>query len=115
VIQPCIIRVRSIDTHSGLQLSKEEDFEAVLKAEEDYISRVCSDIIALKPDLVITEKGVSDLASHFFLKVCSFVAWTEVSGNRVTSIMQCRLAFLPFEECARWTTCVLGGHAVLPS
>ena len=26
------------------------------------------DIVAFKPDLVITEKGVSDLAQHFLLK-----------------------------------------------
>ena len=36
--------------------------------EEDFIAKVCSDILAHKPDLVITEKGVSDLASHFFVK-----------------------------------------------
>lgn len=29
---------------------------------------MCSEIIALKPDVVITEKGVSDLASHYFVK-----------------------------------------------
>ncbi len=31
----------------------------MLKLEEDYIQKQCSDIIALKPDLVLTEKGVS--------------------------------------------------------
>jgi T-complex protein 1 subunit gamma len=30
---------------------------------------VCDTIIALKPDVVITEKGLSDLAAHFFTKV----------------------------------------------
>jgi T-complex protein 1 subunit gamma len=29
---------------------------------------VCEHIIALKPDLVFTEKGVSDLAQHYFVK-----------------------------------------------
>jgi len=36
--------------------------------EEEYIERICSDIVAVKPDLVITEKGVSDLAQHYLLK-----------------------------------------------
>ena len=36
--------------------------------EEDYIQQVCADIIVVKPDLVITEKGVSDLAQHFLVK-----------------------------------------------
>ena len=29
---------------------------------------MCDAIIAVKPDLVITEKGVSDLAQHFLVK-----------------------------------------------
>jgi len=36
--------------------------------EEEYIQHVCNEVIAFKPDLVITEKGVSDLAQHFFVK-----------------------------------------------
>merc|ERR1711936_510610 len=32
------------------------------------IKKVCEEIIAFKPDLVITEKGVSDLSQHFFNK-----------------------------------------------
>lgn len=40
----------------------------ILQLEEEYIQQICSDIIALKPDLVITEKGISDLAQHFLVK-----------------------------------------------
>lgn len=36
--------------------------------EEEYIEQICNEIIAFKPDLVITEKGVSDLAQHFLVK-----------------------------------------------
>lgn len=34
-------------------------FSRILQLEEEFIQRVCSDIIALKPDVVFTEKGVS--------------------------------------------------------
>merc|ERR1719362_2197263 len=40
----------------------------LLKQEEEEVRKMCSDIIAVKPDLVITEKGVSDLAQHFLMK-----------------------------------------------
>ena len=40
----------------------------ILQMEEEYIQQLCEDIIRLKPDLVITEKGVSDLAQHFLVK-----------------------------------------------
>jgi len=35
------------------QLAKEEDFEAILKQEEEHIAKMCADILAFKPDLVI--------------------------------------------------------------
>lgn len=34
-------------------------FSRILQLEEEFIQRVCSDLIALKPDVVFTEKGVS--------------------------------------------------------
>ena len=36
--------------------------------EEEYIRKMCDEVVAFKPDLVITEKGVSDLAQHFLIK-----------------------------------------------
>merc|ERR1719215_1766324 len=47
---------------------KEADWEKLLQQEEEEVKKVCDDIIKVKPDLVITEKGVSDLAQHFLLK-----------------------------------------------
>jgi T-complex protein 1 subunit gamma len=41
---------------------------ALLKLEEEYIERQCAEIAKHKPDLVITEKGLSDLAMHFLTK-----------------------------------------------
>merc|ERR1719498_1296141 len=32
------------------------------------MKKICDDIMKVKPDLVITEKGVSDIAQHFLLK-----------------------------------------------
>lgn len=43
-------------------------FSRVLELEEEYIKSLCDDIIKAKPDLVITEKGISDLAQHFLVK-----------------------------------------------
>ena len=36
--------------------------------EEEEIKRMCDKILELKPDVVITEKGISDLAQHFLMK-----------------------------------------------
>ena len=51
-----------------MELSKEEDWAALLKQEEEQIARQCAQIAAFKPDVVITEKGLSDLAGHYLQK-----------------------------------------------
>ena len=40
----------------------------MLEIEEEHIKSLCADLIALRPDLIITEKGVSDLAQHYLVK-----------------------------------------------
>jgi len=51
-----------------VEVTKEEQWTQLLKQEEDYVMDLCSHIIKHKPDLVITEKGISDLAQHLFVK-----------------------------------------------
>lgn len=40
----------------------------MLEIEEEHVKSMCADLIALQPNLVITEKGVSDLAQHYLVK-----------------------------------------------
>ena len=40
-------------------MSKASDFSRLLEIEEEYVQGLCADIVAFKPDVVITEKGVS--------------------------------------------------------
>ena len=40
----------------------------ILELEEEFVQNVCADVIRVKPDLVFTEKGVSDLAQHYLVK-----------------------------------------------
>ncbi|KAI0228718.1 T-complex protein 1 subunit gamma [Lamellibrachia satsuma] len=64
----CSLEYKKGESQTNIEISREEDFGQILQMEEDFIQQVCSDIITLKPDLVITEKGVSDLAQHFLVK-----------------------------------------------
>ena len=52
-----------MSSHSNTLVSAQ-----ILAMEEAFIKKTCDEIIAFKPDLVITEKGVSDLAQHFLVK-----------------------------------------------
>jgi len=64
----CGLEYKKGESQTALELFKEEDFTRVLQIEEEAIQQMCADIIRVKPDLVITEKGVSDLAQHFLMK-----------------------------------------------
>ena len=46
---------------------------------------LCPQIIAHKPDIVITEKGVSDLAQHYFVKagITAFRRLRKSDNNRI--------------------------------
>ena len=64
----CNLEYKKGESQTNMEIMNEGDFSKALEAEEAYIKKVCDEIIAHKPDLVITEKGVSDLAQHFFNK-----------------------------------------------
>ncbi|XP_023331561.1 T-complex protein 1 subunit gamma [Eurytemora carolleeae] len=64
----CNLEYKKGESQTNIEIMKEDDFSKVLQQEEAYIKKMCDDILAFKPDLVITEKGVSDLAQHFFNK-----------------------------------------------
>ncbi|KAK7459715.1 hypothetical protein BaRGS_00038951 [Batillaria attramentaria] len=64
----CNLEYKKGESQTNIEITKEEDFTMILKMEEEFIQKMCDEVIALKPDLVITEKGVSDLAQHFLVK-----------------------------------------------
>lgn len=64
----CNLEYKKGESQTALEFTKETDFARVLELEEEYIKSICDDIIKFKPDLVITEKGISDLAQHFLVK-----------------------------------------------
>lgn len=50
---------------TNIEISAETDFNRLLQIEEEQVQKMCEDIIALKPDLVFTEKGVSGIHRAF--------------------------------------------------
>ncbi|GAB5371610.1 hypothetical protein AAMO2058_001594800 [Amorphochlora amoebiformis] len=56
------------ESQTNMEFTKDMDFEMALKMEEAYIKKLCDDIIAMKPTVVCTEKGVSDYAQHFLIQ-----------------------------------------------
>ncbi|KAF5398644.1 T-complex protein 1 subunit gamma [Paragonimus heterotremus] len=64
----CNLEYKKGESQTSIEISNEKDFTRALEIEENYIKEICDNIIKYKPDVVITEKGVSDLAQHFLAK-----------------------------------------------
>lgn len=68
VLLDCSLEYKKGESQTDIEITREEDFARILQMEEEYIQQICEDIIRLKPDLIFTEKGVSDLAQHYLVK-----------------------------------------------
>lgn len=68
VLLDCSLEYKKGESQTNVEISGDTDFTKLLQIEEEFVQRICEDIIAVKPDLVFTEKGVSDLAQHYLLK-----------------------------------------------
>lgn len=68
VLLDCGLEYKKGESQTNIEMSGEMDFEKYLQIEEDYVKKICNAIIALKPDIVCTEKGCTDLAQHFLMK-----------------------------------------------
>lgn len=68
VLLDCPLEYKKGESQTNIEISKEDDWNRILQIEEEQVKAMCDAIVALKPDLVITEKGVSDLAQHYLVK-----------------------------------------------
>ncbi|XP_050088107.1 T-complex protein 1 subunit gamma [Anopheles aquasalis] len=68
VLLDCPLEYKKGESQTNVEIVGDQDFTKLLQLEEEHVARLCEDIIAVKPDVVFTEKGVSDLAQHFLLK-----------------------------------------------
>merc|ERR1719262_2012041 len=89
----CPLEYKKGESQTNVEVSKEADWEKLLMQEEEEIRKICDDIIKVKPDLVITEKGVSDIAQHFLLKANISVIRRirKTDNNRIARVSGARI------------------------
>ncbi|KAF2616213.1 hypothetical protein F2Q70_00009663 [Brassica cretica] len=85
ILLDCPLEYKKGENQTNAELVREEDWEVLLKLEEEYIENICVQILKFKPDLVITEKGLSDLACHYFSKagVSAIRRLRKTDNNRI--------------------------------
>lgn len=64
----CPLEYKKGELQTNIEITKESDWNRLLEIEEEQVKLVCEQIILFGPNVVITEKGVLDLAQHYLLK-----------------------------------------------
>ncbi|XP_020571966.1 T-complex protein 1 subunit gamma [Phalaenopsis equestris] len=85
ILLDCPLEYKKGENQTNAELVKEDDWEVLLKLEEEYIQNLCAQILKFKPNLVITEKGLSDLACHYLSKagVSAIRRLRKTDNNRI--------------------------------
>lgn len=75
------------ESQTNVEITNDEDWNTMLRMEEEYVENMCAEIVAFRPDIVVTEKGVSDLAQHFLAKadVTAFRRLRKTDNNRLAA------------------------------
>lgn len=68
ILLDCPLEYKKGESQTNMELKTENAMCDALDQETQEIAMMCSHILKWKPDIVITEKGFSDLAQHFLLK-----------------------------------------------
>ncbi|XP_053978042.1 T-complex protein 1 subunit gamma [Hylaeus anthracinus] len=68
VLLDCPLEYKKGESQTNIEIMRDTDFTRILELEEEHVKKICEEIISVKPDVVITEKGVSDLAQHYLVK-----------------------------------------------
>ncbi|KAK4331832.1 T-complex protein 1 subunit gamma [Rhodotorula toruloides] len=68
VLLDCPLEYKKGESQTAIEVAKEEDWNRILEIEEEQVKQMAEKIIEFKPDIVFTEKGISDLAQHYLVK-----------------------------------------------
>lgn len=100
VLLDCPLEYKKGESALNMEMTNEDDFKNALRMEEEEVKKMCDEILRVKPDIVITEKGVSDAAQHFLMKGnnCSVIRRVrKTDNNRIARVSGATIANRPEE------------------
>lgn len=68
ILLDCPLEYRKPESTANVEITAETDWKRLLEVEEEHIKSLCTSLVKFKPDVVITEKGASDLALHLLMR-----------------------------------------------
>lgn len=67
ILLDCPLEYKKGESQTNIEISKEDDYDKILRQEEEQIKLMVDRILELKPTLIFTEKGVSGKSSLLFM------------------------------------------------
>eukprot|EP01001_Neometanema_parovale_P000619 NODE_1068_length_1911_cov_11.520694_g1015_i0.p1 GENE.NODE_1068_length_1911_cov_11.520694_g1015_i0~~NODE_1068_length_1911_cov_11.520694_g1015_i0.p1 ORF type:complete len:545 (+),score=167.53 NODE_1068_length_1911_cov_11.520694_g1015_i0:119-1753(+) len=85
ILVDCPLEYKKGENAINVELSDPNNFELMLKLEEEYVRQLVEDIAKFKPDVVFTEMGLSDIAAHYMMKhgITAFRRCRKTDNNRI--------------------------------
>jgi len=68
VLLDCPLEYKKGESQTNIEITKDTDWSRIQEIEEEQVKAMVAKIVEFQPDLVITEKGISDYAQHFLYK-----------------------------------------------
>lgn len=99
VLLDCPLEYKKAESQTNMEMTKETDLAAALQEEINEIAAMCLAITRWKPDVVVTEKGVSDLAQHYFVQagVSVLRRVRKTDNNRIARVTGAKIVNRPDE------------------
>lgn len=66
ILLDCPLEYKKGESQTNMEFSKESDWQRAQEIEEEQVIAQCRRLLEFKPDLIITEKGISDTAQYVF-------------------------------------------------
>lgn len=100
VLLDCPMEYKKGESMTAMEFTQADDFKKAIEMEEVEVKRMCEAILRVKPDIVITEKGLSDTAQHYLLtkgNVTTFRRLRKTDNNRVARVTGATIVNRPEE------------------
>jgi T-complex protein 1 subunit gamma len=93
IILDCGLEFKKGESQLTIEAKSDKDFEEVMRQEELAVKKMIEDILKFRPDLVISEKGISDLAQHYLKKagVSALRRMKKTDSNRIARAVGARI------------------------
>ena len=99
LLMDCPLEYKKAESQTNMEMSKESDMVEALQQEQAEIAQMANFIMKWNPDIVITEKGLSDLIQHYLLKqnISCIRRIRKTDNNRIARVSGAKIVSRPEE------------------